>query len=374
MRVLRASFLCGSVASFLLATFFGWFTWSPFGVSGADPCGRLKVSEAEQKLDAILLSELPMAHDAGQAAFFVKNQSEQTCSVLFNRASCGCVALLVGDSALNLGQSFYLKPAEQARLTLRTRLRPEAGGYSQYAEISSGEDPIQLRFKIDILDDIIFIPSVIYGTFDSEDQKLHRTVILERRFRRGAGNVVPEFVEIPPGLKITGLARRDTSQIDGELWKESWEATIELLPSHIREPNWLHVVFRDGLNAPVAGKLPITFQKSGIELPKLIYFGNIEPEEVRKRRILVRSCDGRKFDILNCNTTDPAFKVDDSSVSGGVHWLEVSFSSNGKGPHKAKLLVNTNHPNSPSSCIELVGSVGVSLNRGLFDDANSEKP
>jgi hypothetical protein len=111
--------------------------------------------------------------------------------------------------------------------------------------------------------------------------------------------------------------------------------------------------------APVSADFPIIIHRAyGIEAPELSHFGDVPAGERRTRRLVIRSADGREFEVLRVHTDSEAF-----SASGEIgqlrksHILEVAFYAPKTGAYESHLIVETNHPECATLKIDLAATV-----------------
>jgi hypothetical protein len=345
---------------------------APSAPSGAILSEHVRFTDPDQELRSWLLSEVSVGSREAEGSFHLTNSSQEDRTLVFQGTSCGCTGAFVDAAVLNQGDKLTIKGRDTVQVRLRSHTGASTGIFSYRATFGlPGEKPNQdiltARMRFRVYRDVLLEPSVLsYDFTASEVNKLDKTMRITRTLRiEKPTSSPPTLSNLPPQVEVQEIVEAEPlTRIEPDLWKQSWDVTFGVKPIEGREN--LSAVARGGVSfADDAGKalasaeFPIVIHRVyGIESPELSHFGDVPAGERRARKLVIRSADGRDFEILRVHTDSESF-----SASGKVgevrksHFLEAVFQATKPGAFQGHMIVETNHPECPTLTINLAATV-----------------
>jgi hypothetical protein len=331
--------------------------------------GRVEASvrlvEPECQLPALLLSEIPGAKTIAHR-FEIENRSEAPQQVRFQGRSCNCLGLSLPDEAreLKTGDTFALGANERKalQLALQVAARSETQAHTaHFVAVGPGSEevPLDLRVVVPVLADVTIVPPVVYHEFASSAPATVEKKLLIRRTGRGQVPVpaLPQFIDLPPQVELLAVTPTDSEQPYPELWTQGWKALLVVNTRPSLESTFAgSFLISLSKSPPSTTRIPVTLRRcSGVEVnPTSLDFGAVPRGEPCRRKFRLASADEKSFRIVKVESDAASFTPSIEKFASALHhWIDVTFDAREVGEHRARIVIETTHPDSPRLTVQV---------------------
>lgn len=301
----------------------------------------------------------------------LQSPAGESVTLVYQGSSCGCTGVRINDKDAQPGDQFSLAPGGRAVVRLMTRLGASSGEKTYTATFTTqglpnGPAQLTAQTHVRVLNDVEFSPQALIHEFTKTNQdRVERTLTVKRHYR--SSRPVPMTLglsALPSGVELVSVQEAVPSgKVTDEIWARAWEVRLAIQPPpEFRESSQsypLSFTFNgaDDPSLPVTSVPLVLRWTFGVHAPKSVRFGSVTKGKDRTRRILVRSMDGKEFAVTKIEMNSPLFGINPPTAPPrSSHWLDITYRPKDVGAHQARIVIETDHPDSARLVIEVTGT------------------
>jgi len=346
-------------------------------VIGCIGCGHknelfVGVRPDENSFPTILRSELQNDQSDSRFCpeFRLRNTLDTPVHILLKDQDCSCYSVQFGDQAWEVDEEFELAAGEQVSVRLNVEPSPlrawQTWTVNAVARAADRGDEaavqeIEMTAGMRVLEDLVVSPVVLEVNLPAEPPNEPEVSSLQLIVERIVDDQKlfaqpPRMDGLPEWIKTESIRRIGQPELMTKRYgKQRWQ--IALAIGHPPTPNRtnvrfpISVAFEPTADEPrIAKSVPVTLRRSvGLSGPSRIVFSEMKLASSRRRRLVVRSLDDRKFSILGVSCSNGLFTVtqlNNAIQPKQVHAMELLVTPNRGGEIADTLVIKTDYAES----------------------------
>jgi hypothetical protein len=318
--------------------------------------GALKVVGQNETQSAALSSELSKHDGRAEAWFLIENGGNREVTVTLASKTCTCVDLTLDGTAVAVGATFPLAVGQRKRIEASGRLSPAPAAHRFGAELKADDGSVvTLLGSRTVYADLDSAPNLLTVPMQRGEPVGTAVVEITHTFRseKRSPPPPPTIPAVPKGVTVVSISpQHEPKELQAGLWQQAWDANLRLeLREIAKTPTHIGFVVA---GAEVRVPIKVT-QGFGIVAPEVVTFGSVDLGSRRKRRVVMHSVGGAPFRVEKTKVDSDEVETSITASGDGRYWVDLIFQPVEAGERRARLLVETNHPDSPQVAIELIG-------------------
>lgn len=342
-------------------------------------CGRPPegiVAAAEVRAPAILVSEIESVDEFQKlvdCTVEFRNLGGAAGKIALVGTGCSCYGVSLNGEAVEKRQPLSLPSGETlvfqigASPSLNQASREFTATFAVHPRADEPGYQHQVVCRLNIYEDLRLSPEALTIERRSPEPTTdRRTLRIEHVFRSSDGESgPPSFPRLPEFCQVVGVeARGPAEKLEDDLWRRTWEASLELETPAVESNAPLRAPFT--VQAEVGARQRTSFgagqivvrSAQPIAFPSRVHFGKLAPAESRQRRILVASTDASPF-TLQCDPDllPAGVRIELPDQAALRHWVQLTVTPAEEGAFAESIALRTDHPLLSALSIELQGLV-----------------
>lgn len=285
--------------------------------------------------------------------YHCRNVADHDISIVNVRPSCTCVQ--VGTVSPNTAIHFpiSLKPQGEVDFYASFDLHSTLRAHSYTIAFSSKGQHLEehlVTLGADVLSDLDFDPPLV--VFDDGLRNSERLTIT-RRLRSSK----KPSCNLKCDLSETWVSASDpcvltaAMEIAPNVWMQSWQTELVLVLSQAGGKSETRLTITGTDNASERShsvRIPIVLRRSGqLEAPSRIDFGVVNIGTQAKRKLMIRSATGSRFQITRMACASPEFTSNSMLMDPATEqWCDIEYAPRKKGDAVGMLKIFTTHDNA----------------------------